>query len=162
MANEAVSDTGPILHLHEINQKGMLSVFSKVFISHIVEEELGNYRVSPLPRNIEIMQINKDQTSLFAQRYDLELGESSGIWLCKSLKIPLFLTDDLDAREVASALDLKPVGTLGIIIRSYREKLIAQKEAISLIHALHENSSLFVTDRIVNHAIAELKKLKLK
>ena len=162
MANEAVSDTGPILHLHEINKIVLLSVFQKVLISQIIKEELTSHGVSVLPKNIKIEAINKDQTLLLAQRYDLELGESSGIWLCKSLKINLFLTDDLDAREVASALELKPVGSLGIIIRSYREKLIAQKEAISLIHALHENSSLFVTGRIVNYTIAELKKLNLK
>jgi len=35
MENRVVSDTGPILHLHEINKQGLLSLFSKAF--HFLE-----------------------------------------------------------------------------------------------------------------------------
>jgi len=40
---EAVSDTGPILHLHEINRLYALSVFERLLIPALVAEELKSY-----------------------------------------------------------------------------------------------------------------------
>lgn len=160
MENRVVSDTGPILHLHEINKQGLLSLFSKIIISQIIQEELSKYRLK-INNNITIAKINNDQVAMLSQRYLLELGESSAIWLCKSLNIPLLLTDDLNAREVAQALEIKPVGTLGIIMRGYREKIISQKEAIELLNKLHKESSLFITSELINYAIKEVKRVEL-
>lgn len=160
MENRVVSDTGPILHLHEINKQGLLSLFSKIIISQIIQEELSKYRLK-INNNITIAKINNDQVAMLSQRYLLELGESSAIWLCKSLNIPLLLTDDLNAREVAQALEIKPVGTLGIIMRGYREKIISQKEAIELLNKLHKESSLFITSELINYAIKEVKRAEL-
>jgi len=157
MENRAVSDTGPILHLHEINKAQLLGLFSRVIISNIVKEELTKYNIMTLSKNIEIAPINKDQTALISQKYSLELGESSVIWLCKSLNIPLLLTDDLDAREGAESLGIRPVGTIGIILRGYREKIISQEETILLLQNLHQNSSLFITSELISLAISELK-----
>lgn len=160
MENRVVSDTGPILHLHEINKQGLLSLFSKIIISQIIQEELSKYRLK-INNNITIAKINNDQVAMLSQRYLLELGESSAIWLCKSLNIPLLLTDDLNAGEVAQALEIKPVGTLGIIMRGYREKIISQKEAIELLNKLHKESSLFITSELINYAIKEVKRAEL-
>jgi len=160
MENRVVSDTGPILHLHEINKQGLLSLFSKIIISQIIQEELSKYRLK-INNNITIAKINNDQVAMLSQRYLLELGESSAIWLCKSLNIPLLLTDDLNAGEVAQALEIKPVGTLGIIMRGYREKIISQKEAIELLNKLHKESSLFITSELINYAIKEVKRVEL-
>ena len=160
MENRVVSDTGPILHLHEINKQGLLSLFSKIIISQIIQEELSKYRLK-INNNITIAKINNDQVAMLSQRYLLELGESSAIWLCKSLNIPLLLTDDLNAGEVAQALEIKPVRTLGIIMRGYREKIISQKEAIELLNKLHKESSLFITSELINYAIKEVKRVEL-
>lgn len=162
MASKAVADTGPILHLFEIDRLKLLNLFNKLVISTIIQEELSVYAIEMLPKNTEIKEINKDQVRLLAEKYDLALGESSALWLCKSLQIPLLLTDDLNAREVASALEIKPLGTLGIIIRNYREKKINQTEAILLLQSLHQNSSLFITSGLIAYAIAEIKKFRAK
>jgi len=46
---EAVSDTGPILHLHEISQTEVLNIFERLFIPGMVAGELRFYRAFSLP-----------------------------------------------------------------------------------------------------------------
>lgn len=159
MVNDnACTDTGPILHLQEINQLSLLKIFSKIFISVYIKEELLKYKIEKLPRNFKLESVNKDQVALLAERYSLDIGESSVIWLSKSLKIPLLLTDDLNVREIAKYLGIKPVGTVGIIMRCFREKLITQKKAIEILKEIHKKSSLFITSELINYAINEIKK----
>lgn len=152
------SDTGPILHLNEINQIFLLKLFSKIFISDYVREELLRYEVKVLPKNIELKEVNKDQVGLLVEKYGLDISECSVIWLCKSLKISLLLTDDLNARDVAKYLEIEPVGTIGIIIRCFREKIIDKKKAIGLLKKVYEDSSLFITSELINYAIKEVEK----
>jgi len=40
---EAISDTGPILHLHEIGKLFTLNVFERLYIPRLVADELGRY-----------------------------------------------------------------------------------------------------------------------
>lgn len=160
MVNDACSDTGPILHLYEINQLPLLQLFPKIIISPYIREELLQYNIKRLPKNIELKDVNKDQLALFSEKYDLDIGEASAIWLCKSLKIPLLLTDDLSAREVSLNLEIKPVGTVGIITRCFREKIIDQEEAIQLLKEIHHRSSLFITSSLIELTIKEIKKFK--
>ncbi len=158
--NKACSDTGPILHLNEINKISLLKIFSKIIISFYIKEELLKYKIDFLPKNFEIHNVNKDQVLLIAEKYDLNIGESSVIWLNKNLKIPILLTDDLDAREVAISLDIKAVGTVGIIMRSFRENIIDENSAIQILKDIHEKSSLFVTKELINYAINQIRKFK--
>jgi predicted nucleic acid-binding protein len=43
--SEAISDTGPILHLAEIGALSVLTIFEKVFVSNLVNEELLSYGI---------------------------------------------------------------------------------------------------------------------
>ena len=160
MASNACSDTGPILHLHEIHQFSLLSLFDKIFISTYIKEELLKHKIENLSKNFDLKEVNKDQVALLAEKYGLDLGESSVIWLCKSLEVPLLLTDDLTAREVVIELGIRPVGTAGIIVRCFRDGIITQKHAIGLLKLLHTKSSLFITSELINYAIGEIIKFK--
>lgn len=160
MANDACSDTGPVLHLHEISSGFLLKVFSKILVSDYVNEELLKYKIENLPKNFEVEEVNKDQVVLLAEKYGIDVAEASVIWLCKSVPINLLLTDDLTAREVAVQLEIKPVGAVGIITRAFREGVITQKKAIEVLHLLHKNSSLFITSELINHAINEIRKFR--
>jgi len=160
MANEACSDTGVILHLHEINHISLLKIFKRIFISRYVEEELSKYKLKDLPKNVKLEEVNKDQVALLTEKYGLGVAESSVIWLCKALKTPLFLTDDLSARDVAKDLGIKAVGTVGVITRCFRDNLINQKKAIETLKLLQKKSSLFITSVLINYSIKEIKEFR--
>jgi len=62
---EAISDTGPILHLHEIGKLFTLNVFERLYIPRLVANELGRYGVDAeaidLSSPISIVPINMEQ-----------------------------------------------------------------------------------------------------
>jgi len=162
MGNKVCADTGPILHLHELKKISILNIFSTIFISSIVQDELKHHGLENLTKKVRLQQVNNNQVSLLSQKYGIDIGESSAIWLCKSLKISVLLTDDLAAREVAHAHGIRPVGTIGIILRSYRDGVISKSDALKILDVITIHSSLFVTSNLISLAKQELKKFKRK
>jgi predicted nucleic acid-binding protein len=161
MGSSACSDTGPILHLHELGNSGLLGIFSKVYTSGIVKSELLRRSVK-LGKKVIVQDVNNDQTVMLAKRYDLGLGEASILALCKALQVPIMLTDDLEAREVAKQLNIQPTGTIGIILRGYRKKIINYNRAKELLLELSAKSSLFITSNLIAYAVKELGDYKKK
>lgn len=99
MENKVVSNTGPILHLAEINLVKALDVFPYMLIPHEVEHELRKNKIA-LPSRIKIIALDsefKDKAKIFVNQYDLDLGEAEAIALALQEKADCFLTDDLDA-----------------------------------------------------------------
>src|SRR3989338_9321415 len=103
MVHKAVSDTGPILHLYEIDLLKVLDIFSVVTISEIIKDELKRHRIkiNSKIKVVDIIDKSKDNMKLLTNQYDLDLGEASAISLALQEKADYFLTDDLEARNVA-------------------------------------------------------------
>jgi len=72
------------------------------------------------------------------------------------LRIEVLLTDDLAARTAAQRLAIRPVGSLGVVVRAFREERLSHQEAESLLRRLHSGTSLFVTSALVEIAIQHL------
>ena len=160
MVNEAVSDTGPIIHLTEINLLKAFNIFSKLTIPYEVEKELQRYKVA-VPSNVKIKKLtdgSKDKVKILTNQYDLNLGEAAAISLTLQKKADYFLTDDLDARQVAKEYNLKVHGSIGIIMRAFRNKIISKDQAIEKIKELKVKSSLFITQDLINEAIEAINK----
>ncbi|MBI2631991.1 hypothetical protein HYW75_03235 [Candidatus Pacearchaeota archaeon] len=155
MAHSAVSNTGPILHLTEINLINALNIFSTVFIPEEVALEVNKNKVS-IPKKIKIIMLKSDwknTAKILSFQYELDLGESEAIALALQEKIDYFLTDDLEARRVSTQYNLEAHGTAGIVLRAFKEKIIDKKMAIEKIISLYKKSSLFITQDIVEKII---------
>lgn len=152
----AVFDTGPFIHLQEIQQLRLLNSFESIFTTPEIMEEWNN----PVKlANVSIKELtapSKDFTYYLIEKYNLHLGEATGISLCRQEKIPLFFTDDLDARETALSLGLGSHGTLAIVLRYLRKGLLTKQESIDLIEILYTKSSLFLTGNLKDSIIAEI------
>ena len=92
--------------------------------------------------------------------YELDLGEVAAIALARQEGILLFLTDDLDARLVASSLGLTVHGSVGILLRAFRENILAKDEVISKVIMLETQSSLYITRDLINYVIREIKEYR--
>jgi len=165
---EAVSDSGPLIHLSEINQFKALEIFKKVLITPEIQTEI-NAKEAPGKKEveksklIEIKNLNaksKDFTRFLCSKYYLHLGESSAIALIRQEDIEFFLTDDLGARLVANHYNIKAHGCLGILTRAFREKKISKKEVIIALQNLKDKSSLFITSNIISMVIKEIEEYK--
>ena len=166
---KAVFDTSPLIHLNEVGLLRVLKLFKVIFIAGEVVEELSKNRALHAEvkqvMNIKPLQLKstyKDMSKLMIEKYGIDFAESSSIALSIQEKTGLFITDDLDARTVAKSLNIEVHGTLGLIARAYREKIISEETAIGKINELHEKSSLFITKDLVERIIKDIKSYKGK
>jgi len=164
MVSRVVSNTGPILHLNEISLIKALDVFRYVYIADEVKNELVRSKTS-IPKSIKLVNLKpqfKDVAEILVNKFSLDLGESQSIALALQEKADYFLTDDLDARAVANAHKIEAHGTVGIILRAFREKIINKKTAIKKVHELYTTSSLFITKDLINQIINSINEFKKK
>jgi hypothetical protein len=155
----AVSDTGPILHLCEISLLSALDIFSRIIIPYEVNDELKKYNINF--KRLDILNLGakyKDRAFQLVNEFDIDLGEAEALSLFLQEKPDLFLTDDLNARAVANAYGIEAHGSVGIILRAYKEKIIKKQTAIKAVTALYEDSSLFITKDIIGYIISEIEK----
>ena len=162
----AVSDAGPLIHLAEIRSLALLNVFSAVHVPHAVwDEVVGQGRVAESyvldSADLHRHTFPREKVRLFVERnalLDLHAGECECLYCCKTMNIGILLTDDLAVRDAARRLGITPVGSLGVVVRACRTKMIAVDDAIRRIIDLHDVSSMFVTRAIVDLAIDQLEK----
>ncbi len=155
----AVSDSGPLIHLLELNHLVSLNIFEKVFIPPEVKRELWETgRFGKKVKSAELTGTAKDQAMVFSTRFRLAIAESEVLALAKQLEIEKILTDDLDARDAAKELSLSPVGTIGVILASYKKKIISKQQCIEVIKNVKSKSSLFVTQDLIAYIIEKINK----
>ncbi|MCZ7399609.1 MAG: DUF3368 domain-containing protein [Candidatus Methanoperedens sp.] len=165
MADEAVSDSGPIIHLAQINRFNLLSVFSRIFIPKAVYDEVciaGKPGNKELRRAgfVEVCEISNDDAEAISKRIEVVLdeGETHALALCMKLDKNVFLTDDLDAREAGVSIGLEVHGSVGVIARAYKQGLIDLIEAKAVLNDLYNVSNLFVARAIIESVIEEIEK----
>lgn len=164
MVNKVVSNTGPLIHLSEINFLTAIDIFQEILIPEEVESELKRNKIS-IPKKIICFLLkpeSKDIVKILTNQENLDLGEASAIALALQEKADIFLTDDLEARNIAKHYNLETHGTLGIILRVFRENIIDKKTAIEKVRYLQEKSSLFITRDLVEYAIKEIENYSSK
>ena len=162
MENKAVSDTGPIIHLSEINSLPVLYKLYSIIIPEEVESELHKHKII-IPKEINVKKLNpafKDKIKIISNQHSLDLGESVAIALALQEKVNYFFTDDLDARLAAQSYSLEAHGSIGILLRAFREKLIDKSKVIDKIKELQTKSSLFITSDIVQQVIKSVLNFK--
>jgi predicted nucleic acid-binding protein len=160
----AVADSGPLIHLHEIGRLPLLGIFQSVHLTGAVWEETieaGRAQEAALRSAASIRRhcLDPEETRHFVQTNNLshlQPGELECLFLCMQVRMPLLLTDDLAARDAAKRLGVRPVGSLGVIIRACHVGRIALPEAEACLERLFQTSSLFVTRVLIDLAIEQL------
>ena len=76
--------------------------------------------------------------------------------LAQSLAEPLVLLDDEVARAEARRLKLRLCGTLGILVRAYREGLISLDQAELLIREIAARPDIWIAAKLCEQALAVL------
>lgn len=163
--NDAVTDAGPVIHLFEIDCLSFLRIFDTLHVPDAVwMETVGRARVQEADilhlGNVKRHTLAQTETDQFVQDHQLEelhAGEKESLYLSKLLNVSLLLTDDLAVRKAAKRLELRPVGSLGVVVRAYREGKISLEDAEQHLIDLYETSTLFVTRAIVELAIEQLR-----
>ena len=150
MTPAAVSDAGPLIHLAEIDSLELLATFDTLLVPEAVYKEVDVGGVPDGLADLSDELVEADESRVGTEK--LDAGERAAIAVAEERGVVL-LTDDLAAREAASDAGVEVHGSIGVIALGHARRLLDKDEAASLMRALQRETSLFVTEAVVEHGI---------
>ena len=147
---ETISDTGPVLHLHEIGRLTTLATVSPLIFPSRVWDELRH-------RGLDEAALHRSGLSfeVSAAIHDLVPGPETlrlqpadiDVFLLAREKgfEPLVLTDDLALRQLLESRGATVAGSIGILIRAFAVGALSPEELATSSEALLEESSLHLS-----------------
>ncbi|MBX0325432.1 nucleic acid-binding protein [Halomicroarcula sp. F13] len=149
----AVADAGPIIHLAEIESLSVLSAVDQLLIPQTVYDEL---EAGTVPLGLDDLLYDVVEADPAALSIELDPGETAALAIATD-RSAVLLTDDLEARDAAVDLDIEVHGSIGIIVLAYTRDRISKSSAIDLMRALQSETSLFITDAVVERGVELLE-----
>jgi len=160
----AITDTGPPLHLCEINQEKQIALFELLIVSQFVRDELANHnvweRLKRLGLNLRIEVVAESSLASLKSIAGIERLSNAdlSVWfLARTYKNALILTDDLALRRVLENEGFLVVGSVGILFRAYTEGRMNKAELIQAINKLFTESSLYLSEGLKRRVMKRLK-----
>ena len=156
MTRIIVCDTGPLLHLSEAGASHLLSLAGEILIPPLVaiEFEANAHGWSPpqWARKVALEKSTQKKAEKWAKAKQIDAGEAEAIGLALQEQADWLLTDDAKARQFAESLGIEVHGSIAIILWAVAIGLIREKTlAIQLLDNL-ANSSLWISNRILQEA----------
>lgn len=153
-----IADTGPLVALARLDGLPWLAeLFHRVLIPGSVWAEATVHKHKPeVPalqdrfRSDPRFEVVADVVDARCERYSLGAGEKAAIGVALQRSCAVLL-DDREARIAARALDLRVVGTLGVLAMAKRRKLIPK--IAPLIRKLR-SSGYFLGESLVRETLA--------
>jgi predicted nucleic acid-binding protein len=148
---EAVTDTGPILHLYEIRRLEALRIFDHLLIPNLVAEELLGYGLDPSWLSVTVLSTtivsveSKEWGPLVseADQTTIHPADAQVFVLAQSTQFQNYvLTDDLALRRRLESQQAIVVGTVGVLVRAYTNGYLNRIELESAIDTLFTTSTL--------------------
>ena len=167
--HDAVTDTGPFIHLDEIQQLDLLTaVFNSVRVPEQVIRELSNQTAQTFieqnPESIFVERVPDE--ALFAAKdaypgFRLHLADLAIVVLLTKYIQTVACTDDLELRKAIESSGRTVVGTIGILFRSYKISFITNEQLRSLIDLIFNDSSLYLSSAFKNRVLNIVNSLHL-
>lgn len=143
-----VSDTTPLISLLKTGHLNLLEkYFGEVQIPEAVFNELTvNTKFAGEAeqiRNCQFIQVVKvkdfKSVNLLRRATGLDLGESEAIILSDAIQADLLLMDEAKGRDVAEQMQIKIMGTIGLLMASYQNGNITAHEIKECIEILRDS-----------------------
>ena len=159
---EAVCDAGPLIHLDEVGLTDALHVFRRIIVPTPVADEVRLQPRGPgtallRQRHVHLTRPSRDEQAaadaLPLRR--LSATDRAALAMAQARDAPL-LTDDLDLRDAARSLEVKAVGTIGLIVRAVTTKTVGRADALAALDRLVDDSSMFITRGLIERAKSAL------
>lgn len=142
---KVASNSGPLIHLAQINALSLLGLYKEVVIPGKIKAEAvdrgkkeGCVDAVRIEKAIKegMIKVVKHAANANFSTFGLHEAEAEVVSLALNEKYDLILLDDDAARELARALGLKVRGSIGVIIDALRKKKISKKEALKFLDKL--------------------------
>jgi uncharacterized protein len=140
-----VTDSTCLIGLERIQRLDILpQVFSPVIIPPAVQIEVG------ISASWITIQAPQSIMTVAALKTQLDDGEAEAIALALEMDDVFIILDDLSARRVAKQLNLKVIGTVGMLLRAKQQNVI--DEIKPLLAALNA-ADFRISEAIVQNAL---------
>jgi predicted nucleic acid-binding protein len=159
-----VSDTGPLLRLHESDLLTLLEHAGEIHIPKAVDLEMAKHELEWQAHKPDWITVTPVTAPYDAQATRwrhvglLDAGEAESIALARQLNADWFLTDDAAARVLATSLGLEVHGSLGIVLWAAAMRHLSRGDAESALNRLAQ-SSLWISAGVLAEARAALDRL---
>lgn len=131
MSENAVSDSSCIIALAKIGRLDLLSKsFNTVSLPPAVQDEFG--------QNIDWLIVKSIRNKALVNSLKTQIGdgEAEAIALAMELADVFIVLDDKKARRIAKQLELKVIGTVGLLLRAKKKSIVTEIKPI--LDALHD------------------------
>ncbi len=157
-----VCDASPLIALATCQGLDLLEqIFQEVYVSQEVYDEVTQEnkpfateltayltdKIYPIDLNINKINQNSNNNNL----YDLDLGELSAFYLYQNLQADYLLIDEKLGRKIAKELEIKIIGSLGILVLAKQQGYIA--EIAPFVEKL-ANSPIFISQSLINSTLS--------
>lgn len=153
-----VSDTSPINNLAAIKQLHILhQLYGTVIIPEAVHRELTDPSF-PVAGATEVQSLDwiktrtvSNRTLVEALSNELDIGEAEAIALAVEIQVERLLIDERRGRSVASRLNLRYTGILGILVEAKSQGLITKVKP--LLNALIDQAGFWIAEPLYNRVL---------
>lgn len=169
----AIINATPLIYLGKIGAIMLLpKLFSRCYTTSVVKNEVLIQKNAPEYPVLEecfsdwlIIKEPMDQKLIKRlENLQIHLGEASIIALGKELRDKtdenVLIIDDLTAREIARTLLLKVTGTLGVLIKALRLKLITKKSCENFLQTLIEETTFRISAILYSKILKQIDDFK--
>lgn len=159
----AVCDTGPIIHLDELDSLDLISDFHPLIIPKAVQKEIIRHRPKIFQHDkvafkiIDVTFPPEPQLLVLSKALLLDKGELESLSLMQENPGAILLTDDAAARIAGEELGYKVHGTIGMILRAIRKKTRTPKDVLKLLNEIPERTTLFLRPALLEDIIQKVK-----
>lgn len=159
-----VSNTGPLLHLGEVQRRDLLNLIGEIHIPQAVDAELSlldEEWAHGRPSWVRVDTLASsylEEAVLWHRSGILDSGEAEATALAQQLDADWLLTDDAAARVFAQTKDLEAHGSLGIVLWSVAVGYLQRDKGEMILDHLAQ-TSLWISNAVLVEAKEALRKL---
>lgn len=144
-----ISDTTPIISLMKANRLDLLrKLYGKVLIPNAVYKELTENatfaKEAKIIKDIDYLTVvaveNEKSVSVLRNVTGLDAGESEALIMYDEQKADLLLMDEHKGRSVAKQLNVRHIGTVGVLLLAYDKGMIQQDDVKSCLDTMLANN----------------------
>ena len=157
-----VCDAGPLIHLDEVGCLQLMADFKKVIVPYGVQREVNNHRrISFKEPDIAWSLVKaifplEQSINTICNLFSLDTGEMEALSLLNNEPDSIFLTDDAAARIVATRLGYQVHGTIGVLVRAIRRKLLQPEEVTDALQRIRDVSTLYIKDSLLQEVMSKI------
>lgn len=158
-----VSDADIIIHLSNLNKLSLLkALYTEVAIPEYIRSEISDKHDESIQGAInsllKVFPVSKDKAEKIAKQHDIHVGEANVKSLGEELNASIFLSNERKVRLAAKEEGFDVVGTIGIILKAAKLRMIEKAEATSLIEKM-KSPEFRIHPDILQKALIAIKEL---